>query len=264
MDLATIAGMILGMGLVGTGMYLNAAQQDLSMLKFFEITSLLIVLGGTLAATAIAFPLNEVKRVMGLIGIVFKKSRNENLGPLVDDIVELSSVARKGIRELELASEKIHNKFLKDGIDLVSSATLDDVREIMETSECYRFERETNESNLMKSMGIYSPAFGMVGTLIGLIMMLYGMGKGDSSEMMSTLGGAMGVALITTFYGALFSNLIFLPFSDKLRMRNQENSLVSSIIVEGVCLIHQKKHPILVREKLNSFLPPRERKTEES
>jgi chemotaxis protein MotA len=265
MDFATIIGLFLGVGLIGTGMYLGSVQQGVPISKFFEIVSLMIVLGGTLAATAIAFPLNEVKRVISLLRIVFSKSKHENLGPLVDEIVELSGVARKNMRDLEGSIPNIKEDFLKDGVQyVVDGRSQEDVAKILQTAEDFRYERESHESGLVKTMGIYAPAFGMVGTLIGLVMMLMGMGQAsaEGTDMAASLGGAMGVALITTFYGALFANLIFLPFSDKLKMRNKENNLVSSIIIEGVLLIQQKKHPLDVRERLNVFLPFRDRKAE--
>ena len=116
----------------------------------------------------------------------------------------------------------------------------------------------------MKTLGTYSPAFGMVGTLIGLIMMLLGMGNSSGeSDMAATLGLSMSIALITTFYGAVLANLLFLPFSEKIKSRNKENTVAGELVIEGLCLIHQKKHPIMIRDILNSYIPPSERKIEE-
>ena len=116
----------------------------------------------------------------------------------------------------------------------------------------------------MKTLGTYSPAFGMVGTLIGLIMMLLGMGSSDGGDMAAQLGTSMSIALITTFYGAVLANLLFLPFAEKINSRNKENTVCGELIIEGLLLIHQKKHPIIVREKLNSFIPPKEWKKDDS
>ena len=140
--------------------------------------------------------------------------------------------------------------------------SLDDLREMMATREEYRERREANEAGLMKTLGTYSPAFGMVGTLIGLIMMLLGMGKGaEGGDMASKLGMSMSIALLTTFYGAVLANLLFLPFAEKISSRNKENTTCGELIIEGLCLIHQKKHPIVIRDFLNSYLPPAERKS---
>ena len=110
----------------------------------------------------------------------------------------------------------------------------------------------------MKSLGIYAPAFGMVGTLIGLIFMLYGMGAGggDPGDAMGKLASSMGVALITTFYGAIFANFLFLPFADKLKAKNEAKKIESALCTEGTMLIAYKKHPMEIKERLNPYLPP--------
>jgi chemotaxis protein MotA len=233
------------------------------MQAFWSLESMMIVLGGTLSATAIAFRLKDVKNVFGLIKFVFQKPAFK-LDEVVEDLVNLGEAYRKDRKSLEQASENLDNRFLKDGILFVTQGTpLEDLRTIMETREEYRERREQNEAGLMKTLGTYSPAFGMVGTLIGLIMMLLGMGSSAGGDMAAMLGGAMSVALITTFYGAVLANLFFLPFAEKINSRNQENTIAGELVIEGVCLIHQKKHPILIRDMLNSFIPPGLRKASE-
>ena len=113
------------------------------------------------------------------------------------------------------------------------------------------------ESELMKTMGTYSPAFGMVGTLIGLVFMLFGMGSssGGGDGGIGNIGPAMGVALITTFYGTILANLIFNPFAEKIKSRNKENVQAYQLMIEGICLLHQKKHPLDVRDKLTAYIP---------
>ena len=225
MDIATIVGLILGIGLIGGSMFLAGLSYGLSISNFWNLESLMIVLGGTLSATAIAFRLNEVKRVFGLIGFVFKKPAFE-LDKVVDDIVALGEAYRKDRQSLEAQSANLNNRFLKDGVVFITQGTsLEDLREIMTTREEYRERREQNEANLMKTLGTYSPAFGMVGTLIGLIMMLLGMGSAEGGDVAATLGASMSVALITTFYGAVLANLLFLPFSEKINSRNKENTI---------------------------------------
>ena len=123
------------------------------------------------------------------------------------------------------------------------------------------FARQERLNGLFKSMGVMSPAWGMVGTLIGLVVMLSGFGgEGGGTE---TLGAGMSAALITTFYGAVFANLFFLPMADKIKTRITFSNTMQNLQLEAARLIHQKKHPIIVREKLNSFIPPKEWKREE-
>ena len=148
-------------------------------------------------------------------------------------------------------------------VQLDDQTTPDEIKEMMELREATREEKESSEANVMKKMGDFSPAFGMVGTLIGLVIMMFSMGGGDGDDdgggMAARLGLSMGVALITTFYGALFANLIFLPFSEKLKSKNDENKKVQALIIEGVNLLAKKVHPIMVTERLNSYLQPSDR-----
>ena len=264
MDIATIIGLVLGIGLIGGSMFLAGLNYGLSIGNFWNLESMMIVLGGTLSATAIAFRLNEVKRVFGLIGFVFKKPAFE-LGKVVDEIVALGEAYRKDRQSLEQQAANLRNRFLQDGVLFITQGVaLDDLEEIMNTREEYRERREANEAGLMKTLGTYSPAFGMVGTLIGLIMMLLGMGSSDGGDMAAQLGTSMSIALITTFYGAVLANLLFLPFAEKINSRNKENTVCGELIIEGLLLIHQKKHPIVIRDMLNSYIPPSERKDPEA
>ena len=112
---------------------------------------------------------------------------------------------------------------------------------------------------MLKSMGDLAPAWGMVGTLIGLVLMLAGFGGEGGAD---NLGGGMAAALITTLYGAVFANLFFLPMADKMGNKTTATSMSAALLVEAARLIHQRKHPLIVREKLNSFIPPGEWKSE--
>ena len=263
MDIATIIGLILGIGLIGGSMLFTSLNYGLSMGNFWSLESMMIVLGGTLSATAIAFRLNDVKNVFGLIKFVFKKPAFQ-LDEVVEDLVNLGEAYRKDRKDLEQAAEGLNNRFLKDGIVFIVQGTpLEDLRTMMETREEYRERREQNEAGLMKTLGTHSPAFGMVGTLIGLIMMLLGMGSSDGGDMAAQLGQSMSIALITTFYGAVLANLLFLPFAEKINSRNKENTVCGELVIEGLMLIHQKKHPIVIRDVLNSYIPPALRKSEE-
>ncbi len=265
MDFATIFGLLAGIALIGTGMFFGSIENSVPIYKFWSVNSIFIVLGGTIAATAVAFPMKEVLRILGLIGMVFKKPRIQ-LGNLVDDIVSISNAHRTGMGELVKSMDTVRNYFLKDGIQfIIDSIEIEEIQELLETREFYRSEREIQEANLMNKMGIFAPAFGLVGTLIGLVFMLFGMGNeatAAAGNPAGALGGAMGIALITTFYGAVLANLIFIPFSEKIKSRNAASALESAIIIEGIKMIYGKRHPLIVREHMNSFLPPRERKRE--
>ncbi|MCF7801299.1 MAG: MotA/TolQ/ExbB proton channel family protein [Candidatus Marinimicrobia bacterium] len=268
MDIATIIGIFLGVGLVGTAMVQATVNLSGGILTFVEPASLMIVLGGTIAATAIAFPLAEVMRLVANLKAVFSGEKVKN-ALILEEIVEMAAVARKGTVDLEKSLGEAKTPFFKDGLQMiVDGLAEDDIRYILETRVDNRALREQAEANVFRTMGTMAPAFGMVGTLVGLVAMLYGMaqasaGAGGGKDPAAALGQAMGLALITTLYGALFANLLFNPIATKLKSRIEKRNISQNMIIEGVVLLKKKKHPLLVREHLNSFLPPKEWKREE-
>ena len=261
MDLATLMGLVVGIGLIVGAMMIEVwgsptMIQDLAV--FGSASSMLIVVGGTLAAAAVAFRLNEVIRVFTLIKYALTKPKFV-LYEIVQEIIDLSELNRKGPTELEQALPNIKTHFLKDGVEFITQGLkLDDIKEILEQREAFRYYRESHESDLMKTMGIFAPAFGMVGTLIGLVFMLKEMEKGGS-DLAAMVAKKMSVALITTFYGAIVANLIFNPFAEKIKSRNKENSQAYELMIEGIALLYQKKHPLEVRDKLTAYITPSER-----
>ena len=255
MDIATIIGIILGIGSILGGILLMTP--DLGM--FGSVSSFAIVFGGMIASVSVAFPLQEVMKLGAAMGAVFKGSK-EKLGDEVDGAVEVSETARKGVADLESKVSSIDNPFFRDGVQMViDGMAIEEVTDILVTRIDYRESRERTQADLFKNMGVMSPAWGMIGTLIGLVVMLSGFGEGGTD----TLGAGMSAALITTFYGAVFANLFFLPMSAKILTRVAFHSTQQALYLEAVRLIQQKKHPIIVREKLNSFIPPKEWKREE-
>ncbi len=261
MDFATIFGVLTGVGLIGGAIAIQSLDTGTSALIFVDLVSFMIVMGGTLAATAISYPLKEVKRMLTVMGAVFRGGSGPSMGELVEEIVDISSVARKGPKELEGAVGRVNDFFLRDGVQMVVDGyAVEEIQGIMGTRVTYRAERERSEANMFKAMGKFSPAFGMLGTLIGLVFMLKGMGAdtGDGADMATKVGNGMATALVTTFYGALLANLFFLPMAEKLINQIVSKSTTQYMITEGVSLLAMKKHPLIVREKINSFIPPRE------
>jgi len=263
MDFATIIGLLFGSGLIGYAVFGVSKVLPNGVMTFVDAQSLMIVLGGTIAATAMAFPVKEVLSLLTNLRAVFKGEKNYDRETL-KELVELAGVARKGTADLEKAVPDIKDFFLKDGVQMiVDGLPEEDIRSIMETRVMNRELREDAEANVFKTMGIFSPAFGMVGTLVGLVAMLFAMGApstgGGSDDPAAKLGQSMGIALITTFYGALFANLFFLPVAAKLRSRIDKRNITQNMIIDGIVMLKVKKHPILVREFLNSYLAPRDR-----
>ncbi|MDK2822104.1 MAG: chemotaxis protein MotA [Clostridia bacterium] len=250
MDLATIIGIIFGMVLL-----IGSILIEGNLSAFWSISSLMIVLGGTLAATLINFPLSQVIGTMKVLRIAF---RNHSTEPqeIIGTLVAFAEKARReGLLALEAEAEVIDEPFLKKGIELIVDGTDPElVRNILETELNFVEERHRQGAQIFENMGGSAPAFGMIGTLIGLILMLRNL------EDPSSIGPGMAVALITTFYGSLFANLIFLPIAGKLKIRSSEEISNKELMLEGILSIQAGENPRIVAEKMKSFLNPLTRK----
>lgn len=250
MDLATIIGFLFGTAFVIWGISLSG-----SLLNFYEFSSIVIVLGGTIASTLISYPL---KKVIGTMKVVKHAFAINTFNPsfVINQLIELSNLARReGLLALEEAGEKVEDEFLKKGIMLIVDGTDPElVRNILETELVFLEERHRDGQRLFETMGSFSPAFGMIGTLIGLINML------KYLDNPSSVGPNMSVALITTFYGAVLANLVFLPIANKLKGRSSEEILVKELMVEGLLSIQAGENPRIIEEKLKTFLSPEMRR----
>ncbi len=246
MDLATIVGLISGIVLILWGI-LNAGQLS----WFWNFASILIVIGGTFAATFIAYPL---KKVLSTFAVVKKAFSNNNIetGSIISKVVDLANIARReGLLALEEAVESINDDFLQKGVMLIVDGTDPElVKNILETEIAFLEERHSEGKSILDIMGTLSPAFGMIGTLIGLVAML------QQLDNPSTIGPSMAVALITTLYGTLFANLICIPLARKLKLRSREEVLIKEIMIEGLLSIQAGENPRIIEEKLKAFLPP--------
>ncbi|MFL2997831.1 MAG: motility protein A [Candidatus Neomarinimicrobiota bacterium] len=256
MDIALIIGVVLGLGAMGGSMQLAISGGAAGGFDdFIDGPSAGIVLGGMIASIFVAFPMPHVVALGKAMGAVLKPA-DDKMGPLVDEACDIAEVARKGAADLEKGVDSIKTYFFKDGVQLVVDGMgADEVVDIMETRIEFREKREKLQTDMLKAMGDLAPAWGMVGTLIGLVFMLAGFGEPGGAD---NLGAGMAAALITTFYGAVFANLFFLPMAQKMGNKTNITSMSSALLVEATKLIAQKKHPLIVREKLNSYIPPAE------
>lgn len=244
MDIATIIGLVGGFGLIITTIIMGGNAGG-----FVDIPSVVVVLGGTFAATFVMFPL---KTIIGTIKVAMKsilfKSQDPN--EIINTITGLAEKARK---ESLVALEKvpIEDEYLKKGVLLVSDGSSEAlVRSIMEIELDFMKQRHRQGQGVFKGMGMLAPAMGMIGTLIGLVNML------QNLEDPSSIGPAMAVALLTTFYGAVMANVVFIPIAKKLEERSEEDSLFKQIMIEGVASVQRGEHPSVVKDKLEAFLAP--------
>ncbi|NLJ61942.1 MAG: chemotaxis protein MotA [Alcaligenaceae bacterium] len=247
MNPSTLIGIVASIILLGVVIFYTAVDPSL----FLDIPSILVVLVGTMAATFISYPLSEVVRIFGLIRTVM---RNEKLYTQhdIDELINISRLWVAGdIRAVENALEQVSNPFLKTGVQLVIDMTPEEeILELLQWRISRMRAREHAEAQLFRVMASYAPAFGMVGTLIGLVNLMFLLGDGD----MTLIGQQMALALMTTFYGILFSNLLFKPVAVKLERRTEQRVVLMNMVLQGVSMMSQKRGPAMMRETLNSFM----------
>lgn len=251
MDIATIIGIVSGIALVFGAILIGSGLG-----AFVDIPSVLVVIGGSVAAMLIAFPLATV---IGSIKIALKAFFSPKQSPdeVIERIVELAIKARKE-SIIALEKEEINDPFLAKGIRLVVDGTAPNlVSSILKTEIGFMKQRHQAGQAVFKYLGAMGPAYGMIGTLIGLVQML------QSLDDPSSIGPAMAVALLTTFYGALLANLIALPIAEKLGGKSGDEVLMMEVTIQGVLAILEGDNPIIVRSKLEAFLSPSQRKPDE-
>jgi len=250
MDIATIVGIFVAFGLV-----IAAIAKDIMV--FVDIPSVLIVFGGTIGAVLICYPLNQVLGVVGVIKKTFL-FKLDSPADIIARFMEYANKARReGILSLEPLLKDIQDDFLRKGLQLtVDGMEPQAIQEILETEIAYLEERHQTGADILATFGTYAPALGMIGTVIGLVLMLKTMNDPSS------IGPSMAVALITTFYGAVLANLVFNPMAAKLKNRSKEEVLIRGMILEGILCISKGENPRIIEEKLNSYLPPKQRKTQ--
>jgi len=253
MDLATIIGIVLSFGLVVAAIVVGG-----SPMIFVNVPSMLIVVGGTIGATLVNYPLGHV---LGVVGVIKNTFFNKLDSPtkVIEQFIDYANKARReGILSLEPLIKDIKDGYLRKGLQLtVDGLEPQTIQEIMETEISYLEERHETGAEILTIMGGFAPAMGMIGTVIGLVQMLQTMNDP------STIGPSMAVALITTFYGAILSNLVFNPMAGKLKTRSKEEVLIKEMMLEGILSISKGENPRIVEEKLNSYLPPKLRKSSE-
>ncbi len=252
MDIATVIGTIAGLALIMLAIVLGGSPA-----AYIDPISIVIVIGGSCSATLTAFPL---KSVLGLPKIVMKTIFVPGANPsgLITELVGYAEVARRdGILSLENHTEEMSDEFIVQGIRMAVDGTDPElIKQIMDTELDNIMERHRQGKGVLDTMGRYCPAFGMIGTLVGLVAMLANM------DDPSAIGAGMAAALLTTLYGAVLSNVVFLPLADKLGLYDAKETLLKSIILEGVMSIQSGDNPRVVEQKLKTYLPPSERSAE--
>jgi len=261
-DLGTLIGLLAGIGIIILGIISAGGK----IAWFWNFNSILIVLGGTFAATMVNLPLKAVTNVFNILKNVFR-AEDYNYTGIIEEVVKKATKARKdGLLALEADLSTMEDGFFKNGIELaINERDAKRLRTFLNLEMNNIQSRHIAGQELFLYMASYAPAFGMLGTVLGLIIMMmnFTSGGGDLdlgadysvAERFSELLRGMGLALITTFYGVFMANMIFLPIGGKLKRRSENEMMLKNIVVEGIISIHAREHPILIREKLMTFVP---------
>lgn len=253
MDLSTIIGIVSGLAITTWGIMLSG-----SIMNFYDPPSIVIVIGGSIAAIIASFPFSILKDVPHHM-VLLVQSKKYNHDQCIDTLVEFATEARKnGLLSLEQKSEDIKDIFFKNALMLIVDAhEPGEVKDRLNNELDFLFERHENGISIYEKGAAVAPAFGMIGTLIGLINMLKSLDL--SSGASDSLGNNMSVAMVTTFYGCLLSHMIFAPIAKKLSIRNTEEYLYKQLIIEGVLSIQRGDNPKFLREKLVCYLGEKKR-----
>ena len=248
MDIASVVGVLAAFGLILVSILIAPGS---SLTAFIDVPSFLVVCGGAVAACLISFPLKSVLAMPMTVKVVFL-NKAVDYAALIQQIVSLAETARRdGLLALENRIGEIDNSFIISGLQMAVDGTRPDaIEDIMRTEMDAVATRHKDAKGVSDQMGRFAPAFGMIGTLLGLIIML-----GNMSDP-SSIGSGMAVALLTTLYGAIVSNALFLPFSEKLGFLNKQELLGMEIIIRGIMAIQSGENPRVIEQKLRTFLPP--------
>jgi len=253
-DIASLVGLILGIVMLVYGIIDNAGLAGAS--SYLNYPSAIITFGGSIAATMASYSMQDFVAGLKSFVLVFKIPAL-NTSDMIKKIIDLSNIARKeGLLSLEESASQMENEFLKKGVLLIVDGTDPElVRSIMETELYCVEQRHKDVIGFWETLGAMGPAWGMIGTLIGLINML-----ADLSDV-SSVGPAMAVALITTFYGSVLANWICAPVATKLKANSASEISMKEVMVEGLLSIQAGENPRVIEEKLKSFLSPDRRES---
>ncbi len=255
MELGLIIGLVAGMGFTLISIFLAGDMNIMAVVSFLDAPSFMITVGGAMSAVIGSYPLPKFINAMKSVSKILKPDTTDPIAA-IKDIIELANVARKeGLLALDDKSVDM-DPFLRKGIMLVVDGTDQElVRNVLETEMGYIEDRHKENIEVWELMASQFPAWGMIGTLIGLVIMLQNM------DDPSSIGPKMAVALITTFYGSLFANWLSTPIANKMKFYSKQEMLVKEVTIEGILSVAAGENPRIIEEKLKVFISPSLRDT---
>ncbi len=252
MDIATVLGLIMGFGLIFVSIAMGGGE---GIVAFIDVPSLMITVGGSFAALLINFPMGSV---FGLIGVLKKcfLTKVPDTKEVIKQFKELATIVRKdGMLALEKQLESIQDDFMKRGLEsVIGGATEEQIKQLLETELTSIEQRHTSGKKIVDAVGAAAPAFGMIGTLVGLVQML------NALDDPSQIGGGMATALLTTLYGAVIANVVCIPLSGKLEARSSEESMIRELMITGLLSLATGLAPRAIEDHLVAYLSPKTRK----
>lgn len=252
MDIATIIGVILGLSCTIISILIDG-----KLGSFWSIPSVFVVLGGGIASTLISYRIGEVLKIFKVVGHAFKNSKSTNIDTIALMVKLSEKTRREGLLAIESELEQIEDPYIRRSLQLVvDGVESETIKDYMNMEIENMQARHGRGQALFKTLGALFPAWGMIGTLIGLINLL------ESLDDPSKIGPAMAIALITTFYGSVLANFICIPIANKLKLKSDEEIHMKEMIAEAVISIQAGENPKMMEHKLRVFLKPDEREVE--
>jgi chemotaxis protein MotA len=261
LDLATVIGIVLALFSIAISAYIG--DVDVSIL-FKRYEAFILVFGGTIAATMISFPMKTFLRGLRTgFAMSFTEPQYHEHEIIANLVTFAEKARREGLLALENEAAELDDEFMRKGIQLViDGRDADIIRKILETEVLFVQERNAKAEAVLMTMGGYSPTLGIIGTVLGLIAMLKGLGDTAGGNVTGKIGIATAQAFVATFFGISLANLLWLPLGAKVKERNGQLLLLREIMIEGILSIQAGDNPRLLEEKLHAFLDPNERETE--
>lgn len=249
LDLTTVIGLVFGITVVLYGILVGG-----SIMSFWDLGSVLITIFGSFAALMINYPMDEFKNVFKIMAQSFTETTFSKKEIISSFIVLSRKARREGLLSLEDETNSVEEPYFKKGLQMViDGVEPENIREILELEITEMEARHSTGYSMIKAWGAYAPAFGMIGTLIGLIQMLVNLD--DPSKIAS----GMAAALITTFYGSFLANMLFNPMAAKLKIKSNKEIAIKEMILEGILSIQSGVNPRIIEEKLLCYLSPKEK-----
>jgi chemotaxis protein MotA len=254
MNFSSLMGVCFGVGV----MYFALTMTTSDLRFFLDPHGILIVCGGTAAAASISFSLRDIFSLIKVFILRVLGRHRSNFQEVINQLLELNKKAGVGITGLNEMVPTLKNEFLREAISLVAAGVLNEheIRASLEQRLKTIESQYMHEANMFRTIGRFPPAFGLLATTLGMIGLLQKIGQPDSQKL---IGPAMSVGLIGTLYGIALANLVFLPIAENLTERTQEEVTLRRMIIEGAILLKSQVNSINMRERLNSFLLPRQR-----